>query len=202
MFPVLENATRPATRERMWRAFQSLGGIENIETLAALTQRRRELAQLFGYASHADFVLRHRMAHSEAEVQAEWARDPERFRSAPLWDVSHILCACDPRDEGETAMANARAKAVFQADGFVKILADAETDRILGAHIIGPSAGDLIHEVCVAMEFGAASEDLARLSSTITLSRASGVSLFARFGADLASNQRSYSGQGGVKFAW
>ena len=58
-------------------------------------------------------------------------------------------------------MANARAKAVFQADGFVKILADAATDRILGAHIIGPSAGDLIHEVCVAMEFGASAQDLA-----------------------------------------
>ncbi|MES2665932.1 MAG: dihydrolipoyl dehydrogenase [Pseudomonadota bacterium] len=58
-------------------------------------------------------------------------------------------------------MGNARAKAVFQADGFVKLLADAATDRILGAHIIGPGAGDLIHEVCVAMEFGASAQDLA-----------------------------------------
>jgi dihydrolipoyl dehydrogenase len=58
-------------------------------------------------------------------------------------------------------MGNARAKANFAGDGFVKILADKETDRILGAHIIGPGAGDLIHEVCVAMEFGAAAEDLA-----------------------------------------
>ena len=58
-------------------------------------------------------------------------------------------------------MGNARAKAVFQGEGFVKILADAATDRILGAHIIGPMAGDLIHEICVAMEFGAAAQDLA-----------------------------------------
>ncbi|MEM7423475.1 MAG: dihydrolipoyl dehydrogenase [Pseudomonadota bacterium] len=58
-------------------------------------------------------------------------------------------------------MANGRAKANFVTDGFVKILADAGTDRILGAHIIGPSAGDLIHEICVAMEFGASAEDLA-----------------------------------------
>jgi len=58
-------------------------------------------------------------------------------------------------------MGNGRAKANFAADGFVKILADKDTDRILGAHIIGPSAGDLIHEVCVAMEFGASAEDLA-----------------------------------------
>ena len=58
-------------------------------------------------------------------------------------------------------MGNARAKAVFAGEGFVKILADKDTDRILGAHIIGPAAGDLIHEVCVAMEFGASAEDLA-----------------------------------------
>jgi len=58
-------------------------------------------------------------------------------------------------------MGNGRAKAVFQGDGFVKILADKETDRILGAHILGPAAGDLIHEICVAMEFGASAQDLA-----------------------------------------
>ncbi|MEM6637163.1 MAG: dihydrolipoyl dehydrogenase [Pseudomonadota bacterium] len=58
-------------------------------------------------------------------------------------------------------MGNGRAKANFAADGFVKILADAETDRVLGAHIIGPAAGDLIHEICVGMEFGAAAQDIA-----------------------------------------
>jgi len=58
-------------------------------------------------------------------------------------------------------MGNGRAKAVFMGDGFVKLLADAKTDRILGCHLIGPAAGDLIHEVCVAMEFGASAQDLA-----------------------------------------
>ncbi|WP_370343415.1 dihydrolipoyl dehydrogenase [Pararhodobacter marinus] len=58
-------------------------------------------------------------------------------------------------------MGNARAKAVFQAEGFVKILADKKTDRVLGCHIIGPGAGDLIHEICVAMEFGASAQDVA-----------------------------------------
>ena len=58
-------------------------------------------------------------------------------------------------------MGNGRAKAVFQGDGFVKLLADKESDRLLGAHIIGPMAGDLIHEICVAMEFGASAEDVA-----------------------------------------
>jgi len=59
-------------------------------------------------------------------------------------------------------MGNGRAKAHFATEGFVKLLADKETDRILGAHLIGPMAGDLIHEICVAMEFGAAAEDVAR----------------------------------------
>ncbi|MGA1024735.1 MAG: dihydrolipoyl dehydrogenase [Lutimaribacter sp.] len=58
-------------------------------------------------------------------------------------------------------MGNGRAKAVFAGDGFVKLLADKDTDRILGCHVIGPAAGDLIHEVCVAMEFGASAQDLA-----------------------------------------
>jgi dihydrolipoamide dehydrogenase len=58
--------------------------------------------------------------------------------------------------------ANGRARAMAMTEGFVKILADAATDRILGVHIIGPEAGTLIHEVATAMEFGASAEDIAR----------------------------------------
>ena len=58
--------------------------------------------------------------------------------------------------------ANGRAKANQQTDGFVKILADAKTDRVLGVHIIGSDAGNMIAEAAVAMEFGAAAEDIAR----------------------------------------
>ena len=58
--------------------------------------------------------------------------------------------------------ANGRAKANQQTDGFVKILADATTDRVLGVHIVGADAGNMIAEACVAMEFGASSEDIAR----------------------------------------
>jgi dihydrolipoamide dehydrogenase len=60
--------------------------------------------------------------------------------------------------------ANARARCNGDTDGFVKILADARTDRILGAHIVGPEAGDLIQELVVAMEFGGSAEDVARSS--------------------------------------
>ncbi len=59
-------------------------------------------------------------------------------------------------------MANSRAKAIDDTEGFVKILADKETDKVLGAHLIGPHAGELIAEIGVAMEFGASSEDIAR----------------------------------------
>ncbi len=58
--------------------------------------------------------------------------------------------------------ANGRAKVNLQTDGFVKILADAKTDRVLGVHIVGPDAGNMIAEAAVAMELGASSEDIAR----------------------------------------
>jgi dihydrolipoamide dehydrogenase len=60
-------------------------------------------------------------------------------------------------------MANGRAKAVGETDGMAKVLAHAKTDRILGVHIVGPHAGDLLSEAVVAMTFGASSEDLARI---------------------------------------
>ncbi len=59
-------------------------------------------------------------------------------------------------------MANSRAKAIDDTEGFVKILADEKTDKVLGAHLIGPHAGELIAEIGMAMEFGASSEDIAR----------------------------------------
>ena len=60
--------------------------------------------------------------------------------------------------------ANSRARTNHETLGFVKILADAKTDQILGAHMVGVGVGEMIHEICVAMEFGAASEDVARTS--------------------------------------
>ena len=59
-------------------------------------------------------------------------------------------------------MANGRARAMNATDGFVKIIADAKTDKVLGCHIVGPEAGTLIAEIVIAMEFGASAEDVAR----------------------------------------
>ena len=58
--------------------------------------------------------------------------------------------------------ANGRARANLATEGFVKVLADAATDRVLGVHIVGAGAGEMIHEAAVLMEFGGSSEDLAR----------------------------------------
>jgi dihydrolipoamide dehydrogenase len=60
--------------------------------------------------------------------------------------------------------ANARAKTIAATDGFVKVLADAKTDRVLGVHILGAEAGNMISEAALAIEFGASSEDIARTS--------------------------------------
>ena len=59
-------------------------------------------------------------------------------------------------------MANSRARTNDDAEGLVKFITDANTDKILGAHIMGPSAGEMIHEAALAMEYGASSEDIAR----------------------------------------
>ena len=59
-------------------------------------------------------------------------------------------------------MANSRAKTNHDTDGFVKVLADAKSDKILGVHMLGTGVGEMIHEVCMTMEFGGASEDIAR----------------------------------------
>jgi dihydrolipoamide dehydrogenase len=60
-------------------------------------------------------------------------------------------------------MANGRARALGEASGFVKVLADAASDRILGVHMIGPQVSELISEAVVAMAFSASSEDIARI---------------------------------------
>jgi dihydrolipoamide dehydrogenase len=87
--------------------------------------------------------------------------------------------------------ANSRAKTNLDTEGFVKFLADAETDRILGIHIIGPNAGEMIAEGALAMEYGASSEDVARTCHGMSSP------LFIHFGerTDLWTSP-SYSGRG------
>jgi peptidyl-prolyl cis-trans isomerase C len=80
----------------------------------------------------------------EEAVRGEWDKDPARYRSAPLWDVSHILCACDPRDEAECAAAEARAVALLaRLDGDAKGFAAAARESDCGSKASGGHLGQL-----------------------------------------------------------
>ncbi|MGP1396718.1 MAG: peptidylprolyl isomerase [Inquilinaceae bacterium] len=80
----------------------------------------------------------------DAAVRAEWAKAPDRYRSAPLWDVSHILCACDPRDDAARTMAEARARAILaRLDGDAKGFALAARDSDCGSKASGGQLGQL-----------------------------------------------------------
>ncbi|GLS88104.1 dihydrolipoyl dehydrogenase [Cypionkella aquatica] len=103
-----------------------------------------------GKAGHVNYSVIPGVVYTSPEVASVGATEEQLKEQGRAYKVGKF-----------PFMGNARAKAVFQAEGFVKMLADANTDRILGCHIIGPGAGDLIHEVCVAMEFGASAQDLA-----------------------------------------
>ncbi len=105
---------------------------------------------LAGHAGHVNYDLVPGVIYTSPEVAAVGETEETLKDAGRAYKVGKI-----------SFMSNGRAKANFQADGFVKLLADKETDRLLGAHIIGPYAGDMIHEICVAMQFGASAEDIA-----------------------------------------
>lgn len=95
---------------------------------------------------------------TESVVRAEWDKDPSRYRSSPLWDVSHILCACDPRDEADRALAKARADALIaRLEGDAKGFADAasrESDcgsKASGGHLGQLGPGDTVPEFEAAL---------------------------------------------------
>jgi len=80
----------------------------------------------------------------EDAVRAEWEKDPDRYRSAPLWDVSHILCACDPRNAEKRVAAEARATALLsRLDGDAKGFAAAARDSDCGSKASGGHLGQL-----------------------------------------------------------
>jgi dihydrolipoamide dehydrogenase len=106
---------------------------------------------LAGQAGHVNYDVIPNVVYTAPEIAAV-GRTEEELKAA----------AIDYRAGKFPFLANGRAKANQTTDGFVKVLADGRTDRVLGAHIVGPMAGELIHEVAVLMEFGGAADDLAR----------------------------------------
>ncbi|MEL6324476.1 MAG: dihydrolipoyl dehydrogenase, partial [Pseudomonadota bacterium] len=106
-----------------------------------------------GKAGHVDYNLVPSVVYTNPEI-AWVGQTEEQLKAAGI----------DYKSGKFPFQANSRARTNHETDGFVKILADAKTDRILGAHMMGVGVGELIGEICVAMEFGAASEDVARTS--------------------------------------
>jgi dihydrolipoamide dehydrogenase len=106
---------------------------------------------LAGQAGHVNYETVPGIVYTWPEV-ATVGRSEEELKAAGI----------DYRVGKFPFTANSRARATGDADGFVKLLADAKTDRLLGAHIVGPDAGTLIHECVMAMEFGGSAEDVAR----------------------------------------
>jgi dihydrolipoamide dehydrogenase len=107
--------------------------------------------QIAGQSSHINYDLVPAVVYTSPEVSSVGKTEEQLKAENQDFKVGKF-----------SFMGNGRAKVNFSSDGFVKILVDKKTDKILGAHIIGPGAGDIIHEICVAMEFGACAEDLAR----------------------------------------
>jgi len=106
---------------------------------------------LAGKAGHVNYEVIPNVVYTYPEV-ASVGQSEEELKSAGIdYNVGKFPFT-----------ANGRAKVNLTTEGFVKILADAKTDRVLGVHIVGADAGNLIHEAAIAMEFGASSEDIAR----------------------------------------
>lgn len=106
-----------------------------------------------GKAGHVDYNLVPSVVYTSPEV-AWVGQTEEQLKAAGIaYKVGKFPFS-----------ANSRAKINHETDGFAKVLADAATDRVLGVHIFGPQAGEMIGEACVAMAFGGSSEDIARVS--------------------------------------
>jgi dihydrolipoamide dehydrogenase len=106
---------------------------------------------LAGQAGHVNYDVIPNVVYTSPEIASVGKTEEELKEAGIAYQVGKFPFT-----------ANARAKVNLTTDGFVKILADAKTDRVLGVHILGPDAGNMIGEAAIAMEFGASSEDIAR----------------------------------------
>jgi dihydrolipoamide dehydrogenase len=106
---------------------------------------------LAGQAGHVNYDVIPSVVYTSPEVASVGKTEEELKKAGVDYKVGKFPFT-----------ANGRARAMLHTDGFVKILADKATDRVLGVHIVGFGAGEMIHEAAVLMEFGGASEDLAR----------------------------------------
>ena len=106
---------------------------------------------LAGQAGHVNYDVIPSVVYTYPEIASVGKTEEELKAAGVAYNVGKF-----------PFIANGRAKANQTTDGFVKILADAKTDRVLGVHIVGADAGNMIAEAAVAMEFGGSAEDIAR----------------------------------------
>jgi dihydrolipoamide dehydrogenase len=106
---------------------------------------------LAGQAGHVNYDVIPNVVYTYPEIASVGKSEDELKQAGTAYNVGKFPFT-----------ANGRAKVNLTTEGFVKIVADAKTDRVLGVHIVGPDAGNMIAEAAVAMEFGAAAEDIAR----------------------------------------
>src|SRR6516164_8983434 len=106
---------------------------------------------LAGQAGHVNYDVIPNVVYTYPEIASVGKTEEELKAASVAYNVGKFPFAANPR-----------ARVNLTTEGFVKILADAKTDRVLGVHILGPDAGNMIGEAAVAMEFGASSEDIAR----------------------------------------
>ena len=104
-----------------------------------------------GRVGHVDYSLVPGVVYTHPEVASVGQTEEQVKASGVAYRVGKF-----------PFMANSRAKAIDDAEGVVKILAEKETDKILGVHIMAPNAGEMIHEAAIALQYGASSEDIAR----------------------------------------
>ncbi|HWX71815.1 MAG TPA: FAD-dependent oxidoreductase, partial [Xanthobacteraceae bacterium] len=104
-----------------------------------------------GQAGHVNYEVIPNVVYTHPEIASVGKTEEELKAAGVVYQVGKFPFS-----------ANARARANLATDGFVKILADAKTDRVLGVHILGPDAETMIAEAAIAMEFGASAEDIAR----------------------------------------
>jgi dihydrolipoamide dehydrogenase len=106
---------------------------------------------LAGQAGHVNYDVIPNVVYTSPEIASVGKTEEELKAAGVAYSVGKFPFS-----------ANARARANLATEGFVKILADSKTDRVLGVHILGPDAETMIAEAAIAMEFGASSEDIAR----------------------------------------
>ncbi len=153
---VLDGQGRVDINEHWMTSIPGIYAIGDVVTGPMLAHKAEDegmaVAELMaGQKGHVNFDVIPSVVYTEPEV-ASIGKTEEELKKAGIEYTSGKF----------PFSANGRARAMLATDGFVKVLADKKTDRVLGAHIVGKGAGDLIHEIAVIMEFGGSSEDLAR----------------------------------------